>query len=168
MTTSGRLRIEAATEKDLGVILGLIRELAEYEQLAHLVVATEADLRHSLFGEPRVAEAALALVDGRPVGYALWFYTFSTFLGKRGLYLEDLFVVPDARGAGIGRALLTYLARIAIVRGCGRIEWSVLKWNEPAIRFYEGLGARPIDGWTVYRLAGDALREVGEGRRGKG
>jgi GNAT superfamily N-acetyltransferase len=158
--TPDRLRIERAAEQDVGLILELIKGLAEYEQLGHVVVATEQDLRESLFGEPRIAEAVIASFDGRPVGYALWFYTYSTFLGKRGLYLEDLFVVPGSRGQGIGRALLTHLARIAIERGCGRIEWAVLNWNEPAIRFYKGLGAKPINDWTIYRLTDDALRDA--------
>ena len=156
----GGLRIEQATEKDVRVIHGLIKALAEYERLEHLVVATEDALRESLFGEPRVAEAVIASIDGQPVGYALWFYTYSTFLGRRGLYLEDLFVAPGSRGKGVGRALLTHLARVAIARGCGRIEWAVLKWNEPAIRFYEGVGAAAIDDWMVYRLTGDALRDL--------
>jgi GNAT superfamily N-acetyltransferase len=159
MTTSG-LRIDPATERDVPVIRQLIIGLAEYEKLAHLFRATEADLRDALFGPRPVAEAMVASIDGRPVGYALWFETFSTFLGKRGIYLEDLFVVPDARGAGVGRALLTRLAQIAVERGCGRVEWAVLDWNEPAIRFYRSLGAEPIEGWTIYRLTGDALKRL--------
>ena len=154
-------RLEAATEKDVGVILDLIKGLAKYERLDHLVVATEDDLRQSLFAEPRIAEAVIASIDGRPVGYALWFYTFSTFLGKRGIYLEDLFVVPDARGSGIGHELMRHLARVAVERGCARIEWAVLNWNQPAIKFYEGLGAAPIEDWTIYRWADDALHTSG-------
>ena len=162
MTTPG-LRIEPAAERDVPVIRQLIQGLAEYEKLAHLFVASEDDLRDALFGGSPVAEAMIASLDGRPVGYALWFQTFSTFLGKRGIYLEDLFVVPDARGAGVGRALLTRLAQIALERGCGRVEWAVLDWNEPAIRFYQGLGAEPIGGWTIYRLTGEALAKLGAG-----
>jgi len=156
------LHIAAATERDVPVILQLIKGLAEYEKLAHLVTATEDDLRTALFGPSPVAGAVIASVDGRPVGYALWFQTFSTFLGRRGFYLEDLFVVADARGMGVGRALLAHLARIALERGCDRVDWAVLDWNEAAIRFYQGIGARPIDEWTVYRLTGEALRELVE------
>jgi len=154
------LRIVPATESDVPLILSLIKGLAEYERLADHVTATEDDIRESLFGEPRVAEAVIARVDAQPAGYALWFHTYSTFLGKRGLYLEDLFVLPPWRGQGIGRALLSHVAHQAVQRNCGRLEWSVLDWNEPAIRFYEGLGARPVGEWTIYRLAGEALEEV--------
>lgn len=154
------VRVEEASEKHVRVIHELIRDLAEYERLAHLVVASEDDLRETLFGERRIAEAIVASVDGRPAGYALWFYTYSTFLGKPGIYLEDLFVVPGSRGKGIGRALLRHLARVAVARGCVRIEWAVLNWNESAIRFYEGLGAEPIGDWTIYRLFGDALQDL--------
>jgi len=156
------LHIAAATERDVPVILQLIKGLADYEKLAHLVTATEDDLRTALFGASPVAEAVIASIDGRPVGYALWFQTFSTFLGRRGVYLEDLFVVPDARGMGVGRALLAHLARIAVERGCERVEWAVLDWNDPAIRFYRRIGAEPMDEWTVYRLTGEALRELVE------
>jgi GNAT superfamily N-acetyltransferase len=165
MSLAGRLRIEPVTDKDVKVVLDLIRGLAEYERMSHLVVATEDDLRQALFAEPRTAEAVIASLEGRPVGYALWFYTFSTFLGKRGIYLEDLFVLPDSRGHGIGRALITHLARIAIVRGCPRIEWSVLNWNESAIRFYDDLGATPVAEWTVYRLTNEALSRLSKGSR---
>lgn len=142
-------------------ILQLVRELAEYERAPDEVRATEDDLRRSLFGsEPKVF-AHVAEQDGEVVGFALWFLTYSTWLGTHGIYLEDLFVRPGARGGGHGKALLTELARIAVERGYGRVEWSVLNWNEPSIRFYEALGARPQDEWTVYRLTGDALRELG-------
>ena len=154
------VRIEAATERDVPELLRLIRALAEYERLGDHVVATEDQLRESLFGQAPSAEAVLASADGTAVGFALWFHSFSTFLGKRGLYLEDLFVLPDWRGRGVGRALLQHLAQIAVARGCGRMEWSVLNWNESAIRFFRSLGARPMDEWTVYRLTGDTLREV--------
>ena len=158
--TPDGFRIDAATRQDVPVILELIKALAEYEHLSHQVVATEETLRESLFAEPYVAEAAIARVGDQPVGYALWFHTYSTFLGRRGLYLEDLFVAPEWRGQGLGRALLAHVARVSIQRACGRLEWSVLEWNEPAIRFYRGLGATSVDEWTVYRLTGDALNEL--------
>jgi len=160
LNTSQPVRIEPATERDVPELLRLIKALAEYERLGDHVVATEDQLRESLFGHAPSAEAVLAVADGAAVGFALWFHSFSTFLGKRGLYLEDLFVLPDWRGRGVGRALLQHLAQIAVARGCGRMEWSVLNWNEPAIRFYRSLGARPMDEWTVYRLTGKTLREV--------
>lgn len=154
------LRIDAATEGDVPLVLSLIKALAEYERLAHDVVATEAMVRESLFGPHAAAHAVIARMDGAPAGFALWFYNYSTFLGRPGLYLEDLFVLPEWRGRGIGRALLSHLARNAVARGCGRMEWSVLDWNQPAIRFYRSLGARPMDEWTVYRLTGEALAKV--------
>jgi GNAT superfamily N-acetyltransferase len=152
--------IRPATEADVPLIFGLIQALAEYERLAHEVVATEAMVRESLFGPRPHAHAVIARASGDAVGLAIWFETYSTFLSKPGIYLEDLFVLPDARGKGIGRALLRHLARIAVDRGCGRIEWSVLDWNEPAIRFYRGLGARAMDEWTVFRMTGDAIRKL--------
>ena len=168
MAAGDTIRIAPATEQDVPLILDLIKALAEYERLAHEVVATEPQLRDALFGEPRSAEAVIAYADDRPAGFALWFHTFSTFLAKRGLYLEDLFVLPEYRGRGIGRALLSHLARIAVERDCGRMEWSVLDWNEPAIGFYRGMGARPNEGWSVFRLTGDALRKVAESGVGNG
>ena len=155
-------RIEPATERDVPLILGLIKGLAEYEKLSHEVRATEDALRASLFGERRDAEVVIARAGSEPVGFALFFHNYSTFLGQRGLYLEDLFVVPAWRGRGAGRALLTHLARLAIERHCGRLEWAVLDWNAPAIRFYESLGARPMAEWTVNRLTGDALSTLAE------
>jgi GNAT superfamily N-acetyltransferase len=160
--TPAGLRIDGATEADVPLLLALIKELAEYERLADQVVATEVRMRESLFSEPRAAEAVIARVGDDPVGYALWFYTYSTFLGRRGLYLEDLFVKPAWRGKGIGRALLAHLAGEAVARDCGRLEWSVLDWNEPAIGFYKGLGARPMDEWTVFRLSDQALNRLAE------
>jgi GNAT superfamily N-acetyltransferase len=151
------LEIRAATERDVPLILTLIKELAEYERLSHEVVATEEALRDSLFGERRVAEALLGYLGDDPAGFALFFHTFSTFLGKPGIYLEDLYVRPEFRGAGVGRALLVHLAGLAKERDCGRLEWSVLDWNEPAIGFYKGIGASPVSGWSVYRVAGEAL-----------
>ncbi len=138
--------------------------MAEYERLSHEVVATEEVLRESLFGERRVAEALLGYVGGEPAAFALFFHNFSTFLGRPGLYLEDLYVRPEHRGAGVGKALLRRLARLAKERGCGRLEWWVLDWNEPAIRFYKNLGAEPMDDWTVYRLTGEKLDELAGGR----
>jgi GNAT superfamily N-acetyltransferase len=154
------LEIRAATEADVPLILSLIRELAEYERLSHEVVATEEALRDSLFGERPVAEVLIGHLGDEPAGFALFFHNFSTFLGKPGIYLEDLYVRPEFRGAGIGRALLIHLARLARARDCGRLEWSVLDWNEPAIGFYKSIGASPVSGWTVYRVTGEALDEL--------
>jgi GNAT superfamily N-acetyltransferase len=139
------------------LVLAFIKELAEYERLSHAVIATEDLLREELFGDDPVAEVVLAYHRGTPVGFALFFHSMSTFVGRRGLYLEDLFVKPQYRGRGIGKALLIHLARLAKERRCGRFEWAVLDWNEPAIGFYKKLGAVPMDDWTVYRLTGDAL-----------
>ena len=142
------------------LILDLIKALAEYERLAHEVVATETLVRESLFGPAAHAQAVIARVAGQAVGFAIWFSTYSTFLSRPGIYLEDLFVLPAWRGHGIGKALLRHLARIAVDRGCGRIEWSVLDWNDTAIRFYRSLGARAMNEWTVYRLTGDAIARL--------
>lgn len=152
--------IRSATEEDIPLILCFIKDLAEYENLAHEVTATEKVLRDSLFGEFKVAEVLLAHLRDEPAGFALFFHNFSTFLGRPGLYLEDLYVSPESRGAGVGRALLVRLAKLAGERGCGRLEWWVLDWNEPAIRFYENIGARPMDDWTVYRVTGDELKRL--------
>jgi GNAT superfamily N-acetyltransferase len=150
-------RIDLATEDDIAVLLSLITALADYEKLRDQVVTTEARIRASLFGPAPAAEAVIARVGSEAVGLAVWFHNYSTFLGRRGLYLEDVFVRPEWRGRGIGRALLEYLARVAVDRGCGRMEWSVLDWNEPAIGFYRSIGAEPMDQWTVFRLTGNAL-----------
>lgn len=155
------LAIRPGEKADVPVIAHLIRELARFEKLEHEVVMTEDLLARNLFGPHRYAETVLAEDGGKPIGFALFFHTFSTFLGKPGLYLEDLFVVPQQRGSGVGRALLRELARIALERDCGRLEWAVLNWNRDAIRFYERLGARPNSEWTVYRLAGEALTALG-------
>lgn len=160
MGTSVDVRIEPATVQDVPVLLRMIKALAEYERMSDQVVATEEGLRESLFGERPAVEAAIASVGAEPVGFALWFQNYSTFLGRPGIYLEDLFVLPAWRGRGIGRALLTHLARVAVSRGCRRLEWSVLDWNEPTIAFYRSLGAQPMDQWTVYRLTGDALQRL--------
>lgn len=139
------------------VILDLIRQIADYEKLTHEVIATEAALADVLFGPRPAAEVLLGRVGSEVVGYAIFFHNFSTFLARRGLYLEDLFVKPEWRRHGFGRALLARLARMAVDRNCGRMEWSVLDWNAPSIAFYKSLGARPLDEWTVFRMTGDAL-----------
>jgi GNAT superfamily N-acetyltransferase len=154
------LEIRAATEDDVPLILSLIKELAEYERLSHEVVATEEALGDSLFGERPVAEVLIGHLGDEPVGFALFFHNFSTFLGTPGIYLEDLYVKPGYRGMGFGRALLVRLAKLARERGCGRLEWSVLDWNEPAIGFYRGIGASPVSGWTVYRVTGEELEDL--------
>ena len=154
------LSIRPATVDDVPLIAQLIRELAEYERLADAAVATEDGLREQLFGERPAAEVLVAEADGEPVGFALFFHTFSTFRGQRGLYLEDLFVRPAFRGSGLGRHLMASLARIAVQRDCGRFEWSVLDWNAPAIGFYRTLGAVGMDEWTVQRLEGEALHAL--------
>lgn len=164
MTVPAGLRIDAATERDVPVILTLIKALAEYERMSADVTADESGLRASLFGPAPAAEVAIARAGDEPVGFAVWFYNYSTFLARRGLYLEDLFVVPEWRGRGVGRALLAHLAQTALARNCGRMEWSVLNWNEPSIGFYRGLGARPMDEWTVYRLTGDDLARLAGSR----
>ena len=149
--------IRAATPDDTHTIAALIRGLAEYERMTQDVALDETMLREHLFGEHRYAEVILAEREGGIVGFALFFHNYSTFLTRPGIYLEDLFVMPGHRGAGHGKALLARLAQIAVERGCGRLEWSVLDWNEPSIAFYRSLGAVAMDAWTVYRLAGDAL-----------
>jgi GNAT superfamily N-acetyltransferase len=149
--------IRAAAEHDVPLILQFIRDLAEYERLSHKVIATEEALRASLFGSRRYAEVIIGEEDGAAVGFALFFHNYSTFLAQPGIYLEDLFVKPEARGRGYGKALLARLAQIAVERGCGRVEWAVLDWNAPSIAFYKALGALPMDDWTVFRLTGDAL-----------
>jgi GNAT superfamily N-acetyltransferase len=155
-----RLEIKEATKDDIPLILRFIRALAEYEKMLDKVVATEEILREELFGARPAAEVVIAYADDEPAGFALFFHNFSTFLGRRGIYLEDLYVTPEARGKGIGQALLAYLAKLAEERNCGRLEWWVLDWNEPAIRFYKSLGAMPMDEWTVFRVTGDALDEL--------
>jgi GNAT superfamily N-acetyltransferase len=152
--------IRVATEEDVPLILRFIKELATYERLSHEVSVTEELLTDSLFGERRVAEALLGYLEDDPAGFAIFFHNFSTFLGKPGIYLEDLYVRPEFRGAEVGLALLVHLAKVARERGCGRLEWSVLDWNEPAIGFYKGIGASPVSGWTVYRVSGEALEEL--------
>jgi GNAT superfamily N-acetyltransferase len=160
-----RFRIARATERDVPVILSLIKGLAEYEKLSAEVTATGEGLRASLFGREKAAEVLLAYDGETPVGFAVYFQNYSTFLGRPGIYLEDLFILPDWRQRGHGRRLLAELARIALERNCGRLEWAVLDWNEPALRFYRSLGARAMDEWTVYRMTGDAIRRLAESQK---
>ncbi len=155
------LAIVPARESDVPLILEFIRRLAEYERLSDEVTATEALLRDALFGARPVAKAVLAYWDAEPAGFALYFLSFSTFIGRPGIYLEDLFVLPPFRGKGIGKALLSHLARLAKQRDYGRVEWAVLDWNQPAIDFYRQLDARPMQDWTVFRLSGGALDRAG-------
>lgn len=163
MSDSAALSIGIATEEDVPLILRFIKALAEYERLADSVVATEGLLRASLFGDRPYAECVIARWNGEPAGFALFFHNFSTFLGQPGLYLEDLFVNPEFRGKGVGRALLKHLASLAVERRCGRLEWSVLDWNESAIGFYKSIGALPLDDWTIFRLRGEALSRLASG-----
>ncbi|WP_454785978.1 N-acetyltransferase family protein [Legionella sp. WA2024007413] len=156
------VKITFATPSDIPLILQFIKELAEYEQLLHEVVATEEQLLETLFGSKSYAEVIIGYLDEKPVSFALFFHNYSTFLGKPGLYLEDLYVKPEARGHGVGQIMLAYLAKLAKNRNCGRFEWWVLDWNEPAIKFYERIGAKPMDEWTVYRVSGKALNELAD------
>ena len=161
-STESAITIRSAAAADVPVVLTFIRELAIYEHLEHEVVATAADVHAALFGPRPYAEVALACLDGEPVGFALYFHNFSTFVGKPGIYLEDLFVRPAARGLGAGRRLFAYLARTALERGCARLDWAVLDWNEPSIGFYRSLGAVDQSEWTTYRLDGAALVRLAE------
>ena len=156
------LTLRFAGPSDVGTVLGFVKELADYEKLSQEVVATVDTLRASLFEGRRVAEVVLAELAGAPVGFALFFHNFSTFLGRPGIYLEDLYVTPGMRGKGIGAALLSFLGRLACERGCGRLEWAVLDWNEPAITFYKKLGAQAMDDWTVFRVTGTALTALAD------
>ena len=158
--SSHAMEIREATEADVPLILQFIRDLAIYEKLAHKVVATEEDLRRTLFANPRFAEVIFVGENDAEVGFALFFHNYSTFLGQPGIYLEDLFVKPEMRGRGYGKALLAHLARLAKERGCGRLEWAVLNWNTPSIDFYKNLGAIPMDDWTVFRLIGEPLDKL--------
>ena len=152
--------IRPADESDVKLILQFIEGLGEYEKLSHEVVATEEKLRKSLF-EQKMAEVIIGEFGGEPVGFALFFHNYSTFLGQAGIYLEDLFIKPEMRGKGFGKTMLKYLAKLAVDRDCGRLEWACLDWNEPSIRFYKGLGAKAMDDWTVYRVTGETLRKLG-------
>ena len=155
------LVLRPALSEDAGLILQFIRELAEYERLLDMVVADEDRIRAMLFGARPFAEVVLAEWEGKPAGFALFFHNFSTFLAKPGIYLEDLFVRPEFRGRGIGKALLQRLGELALERGCGRLEWAVLDWNKPSIDFYESLHAKPMSEWIVYRLTGESLEALG-------
>ena len=159
METSS-FKIRPANANDAGTIISLIKELADYERLSHEVVATADDIHDSLFGQHPFAEALIGEYEGVPISFALFFYNFSTFLGKPGIYLEDLYVKPDYRSNGFGRRMLAHIARLAIERDCGRFEWSVLDWNTPAIRTYDKLRAKPMKDWILYRLTGVALQEL--------
>lgn len=159
-TAPPAIRIVPASKRDIPLVLSFIRRLAEYERMAEICVATEDAIEHSLFGDKPAAEVIFAYRGDDPVGFALFFHNYSTFLAQRGLYLEDLFVIPEARGKGIGYALLSALAEIAVSRNCGRMEWQVLDWNQLAIDFYLQLGATPLDGWDTYRLTGEPLRRL--------
>jgi GNAT superfamily N-acetyltransferase len=161
VSTTPDITLRAATVDDVPLILRCICGLAEYERLAHECVATEELLRESLFGESPAARVVLAMSGSVPAGFALFFRNYSTFLARPGIYLEDLFVFPEYRGRGIGRRLLQHLAQVAVSNGYGRLEWAVLDWNEDAIHFYESLGAVPMSDWTTYRVAGDALADLG-------
>lgn len=154
--------IRKAEKKDVPQVLEFIRKLAEYERLSHEVVATEEQLTRYLFGDEKVAEVVIGYYRDVPVGFALYFYNFSTFLAKPGIYLEDLYVLEEQRGMGFGKALLTYLARLAVEKDCGRLEWAVLDWNEPSIEFYKSLGASILDEWLVNRLTGEGLLKLAE------
>jgi GNAT superfamily N-acetyltransferase len=168
-SSAPRFALRSAVAADVPLILDFIRQLAEYERLASAVTATEAVLRDTLFGPKPSAEVLIAESGGEPAGFAVFFHTYSTFHGRPGLYLEDLFVLPRWRRQGLGRRLLAELARIAVDRGCPRFEWSVLDWNEMALRVYRSVGAAPLDQWTVQRLEGDALQALAaEGRRATG
>lgn len=160
--TSAAIEIRKAGENDVPVILDFIQSLAEYERLRDSCVATEDSLRRTLFGDRPAAEVIIASVGGEPAGFALFFHNYSTFLAQRGIYLEDLFVKPEARSRGVGLALLSELARIAIERDCGRLEWAVLDWNQLAIDFYKRIGAKPLDDWTVFRITGGPLKQLAE------
>ena len=158
------LVLRPATEADAGLILRFIIELAVYEKEPDAVVTDQDGIAASLFGQGATARALIAELDAEPVGYAVWFASYSTWLGRNGLYLEDLYVTPEMRGRGVGKAILRQLAALAVAQGCGRMEWSVLDWNAPAIAFYESVGARPQSEWTVFRLTGDALSTFAAGR----
>lgn len=153
-------RVIPATPADVPLILRMAKRLAEYERMPASVTATEDDIRRTLFEEPRRAEAAIGYAGGEPAGLVVFFHNYSTFLGRPGIYLEDIYVEEGHRGRGLGRVLMQYVARIAVERGCARFEWAVLDWNQPAIGFYEKLGARPQSDWIVYRLTGDALKQL--------
>jgi GNAT superfamily N-acetyltransferase len=157
-----QFKIRPAEEADVKLILQFIKGLGEYEKLSHEVVATEQKLRKTLFKQ-KMAEVIIGEFGGEPVGFALYFHNYSTFLGQAGIYLEDLFIIPEMRGKGFGRTMLKHLAKLAVERDCGRLEWACLDWNEPSICFYKGLGAKALEDWTVYRVDGETLKEMARG-----
>jgi GNAT superfamily N-acetyltransferase len=159
-TSNPNITLRFAVKKDVNVILNFIKSLAEYEKLSKDVTATEELLTSTLFGKKKIAEVIIAEYENKPAGFALFFHNFSTFIGKPGIYLEDLFVDPQLRGKGIGKILLSYLGKLALERDCGRIEWAVLDWNEPAIKFYKKLGAQAMDEWTVFRVTGEQINSL--------
>ncbi len=166
MIESGKIEvsefnIRIAEESDVKLILQFIKGLGEYEKLSHEVVATEQKLRKTLF-QQKMAEVIIGEFKGEPVGFALFFHNYSTFLGQAGIYLEDLFIIPEMRGKGFGKTMLKYLAKLAVERDCGRLEWACLDWNEPSICFYKGLGAKALDDWTVYRVTGETLYKLAD------
>lgn len=154
------IEIRRATESDAALILRFITDLAIYEKLEHEVLSSESDIRTSLFGVDSTAKALVCTIDQQPAGYAVYFYNYSTWLGKPGLFLEDLYISPEFRGTGAGKAMLKHMAKTAVAKGCGRFEWNVLDWNEPAIKFYKSLGAEPQNEWVGYRLTGSALKKL--------
>jgi len=156
------LTIRKAELNDAALILRFVTELAVYEKAEHEVVASVSDIEQSIFSDKHSTDAIIGEIDGKPIGFAVFFFNYSTWQGKHGLYLEDLYVSPESRGTGAGKALLKYLAKLAVHKDCGRFEWSVLNWNEPAIQFYQSIGAEPKDEWTGYRLSGDALQSFGK------
>ena len=160
METENKLKIRKAEINDVPLILSLIKEIADYEKLSHEVTATERDIRENLFGDTKYAEVLIAEYENEPVGYALFFYNFSTFTGRPGIYLEDLFIRPKFRGNGIGKVLLLQLIELAKDKNCGRVEWCVLDWNEPAINFYKNLGAVPMEGWSIFRVTEDKFEKI--------
>lgn len=160
-TKNPNFKLRFAEENDIPLILSLIRELADYENMLNEVVANEDILYNSLFNR-KVVEVIIGEYDNKPVGFALFFYNFSTFLGKPGIYLEDLYIKPEMRGKGLGKIILSFIAKLAVERDCGRFEWSCLDWNEPSIKFYKNLGAIPMDQWTVYRLHGKTLTDLAD------
>lgn len=162
MIMQEQLEIRKASKEDVPLILKMIKDLAEYEKLLHEVTATQEILMETLFGDTPRAEVVLGYFNEKPVAFALYFYNFSTFLGKPGIYLEDLYVVPSARGKGFGKNMLAYLAKLAVAKDCGRLEWWVLDWNKSAIGFYESIGAKAMDEWTVYRVSGGELRKLSD------
>ncbi len=154
------LEMRFAVKDDVPLILNFIREIAEFERLSHEVTATVESLEDSFFGGPNSPEVVLCFIDSQPVAYAVFYHNFSTFVGKKGLYLEDIYVKPEFRHSGIGKKLFKYLAKVAVDRKCGRMEWAVLNWNRPAIRFYENVGAKPLADWTIFRLKEDEIKKI--------